>query len=217
MIEINLLPVEYRPKKAPKLAMPKVEMRQNFVWFIAILFGGQVLVSVFAMYEAASLMMMKSKIARLSEVAVSVANKKAEIAAIQERVQKVRSVTDRKYYWSVLLDALSKATSKGVWLTGFSVIDTKPGEDKKTTRTATDTKILKLDGSVVGQGEETAFTGKFIKELKASPVFSGLFSSIELSTLVQKKIRDFDVYDFSIYCTFIPGKLEIKAEKKASK
>ena len=90
---------------------------------------------------------------------------------------------------------ISKPTPKSA---GSKSTDTK--------KTEMNVKILKLDGSTVGQGEETAFTGKFIKGLQSNPVFRELFSDIELSNLTQKKIRDFDVYDFSIYCTFKPNK-----------
>ena len=59
----------------------------------------------------------------------------------------------------------------------------------------------------MGKGEETAYTGKFIKELKANSLFNGLFNDIELSQINQKRIKDFDVYDFVILCTFKKGKI----------
>ncbi len=204
MIEINLLPPEYRPKAAPKFVMPHLQVKKTFLPVAAVIFGAQLLLSLFAVYMVVDLAIVKAKTARIAEEGSLVAKKKAETVSTLERLRKIESIVQKKYCWSSLLNALSNSTSKGVWLTGFGVLES-PADDKKSA-----SKVLKLDGSVVGQGEETAFTGKFIKELKANALFASLFSKIELSNLVQKKIRDFDVYDFSIYCTFKPEKAGAK-------
>ncbi len=208
MIEINLLPAEYQPKLPPKFTAPKLPVKKTFILIAGFVFGLQVLLSLFAGYQALHLSIVKAQAARLESENHSVAEKKSQIKATQDHLRKIWLVTDRKYVWASLLNALSRSVTKGVWLTGFSVMDPKSADkkgaskDKKDDKNPADPKILKLSGSVVGQGEETAFTGKFIKELKANTVFSRLFSGIELSSLVQKKIREFDVYDFSITCTF---------------
>ncbi len=202
MIEINLLPVEYRPKAAAKFVMPQLPVKKTFILVAVIVFGAQLLVSLFAVYEVWDLAMVNSRVDQLSVDTGRIAQKKADSAAIGDRLRKLRVVTDKKYRWSELLNSLTRSTTKGIWLTGFSVVDIPTGDPKS----ARVSRVLKLDGSVVGQGEEAAFTGKYIKELKSDPVFADLFSGIELSNLVQKKIRDFDVYDFSIYCTFKPEK-----------
>ena len=50
-------------------------------------------------------------------------------------------------------------------------------------------RVLYLEGSVVGPGQETAFIGKFIKQLKENPLFAELFEDIRLSTINQRKIK----------------------------
>lgn len=66
---------------------------------------------------------------------------------------------------------------------------------------------LKIQGSAVGQGEETAVIGKFIQALKENPVITEIFDDIRLDTINQKKIRDTDAYDFTLLFTFKKGKL----------
>ena len=204
MIEINLLPQEYRPKAAPKFVMPELPAKKTFLFVAGCIFVVQLLASLFALYEVTELAMVKKRVAELTDQTSLVALKKTQTAAIGERLRKIRTITDRKFEWVSLLGALTNSTTKGVWLSGCSVVDVPVTGGKTTAR------VLKLDGSVVGQGEETAFTGKFIQQLKADPIFTGLFSGVELSNLVQRKIREFDVYDFSIYCTFKPEKAPAK-------
>ena len=214
MIEINLLPAEYRPKAVSKFVLPEIPIKKTLLTVTGMIFVIQVFASLFAVYEVFDLLRVKGQIARLEVTGVQVTKEKADISALASRMIKIRSMTERKYYWASLLNSLTRSMSKGVWLTGFSITSVKPGEIKSAPAA---TRVLKLDGSVVGPGEETASIGKFIKELKADEVFNDLFSSIELSNMVQKKIRDFDVYDFSIYCAFKSNKVDARPEKAASK
>ena len=202
MIQINLLPAEYRPKTPSKFTLPELPIKKSLFTALGVLFALQITASLFAGYEAFQLASVKNEIKRLEGQAAPIAKEKAEIRRIGERLTKTISMMDRKYYWSSLLNGLTQSVTKGVWLTGVALAELKPAEgDKKDDKTPLPL-VLRLDGSVVGPGEETASIGKFLKELKNNPVFNELFSSIELSNMVQKKVRDFDVYDFSIYCTF---------------
>ncbi|MBI3316100.1 MAG: PilN domain-containing protein [Candidatus Omnitrophica bacterium] len=101
----------------------------------------------------------------------------------------------RGFYWSKLLSALTDSVTKGVWLTRLS------------TESEKDTRVLLIEGSAVGRGEESAFIGRFMKELKKNPVFTELFDEIELGHLSQKKLKDVDVYDFVVRCTFKKGRV----------
>jgi hypothetical protein len=66
---------------------------------------------------------------------------------------------------------------------------------------------LKLDGSVYAAGQETAFIGKFVKSLKENSFFNDLFSQIDLSNISQRKINEYDVYDFTLFCRFKKEKI----------
>ncbi len=203
MIQINLLPAEYRPKLPSKFTLPELPIKKSLIAALGILFSLQIAASLFAAYGAFQLLTVKREIRRLETEGAPIEKEKAEIRKIGERLTKTRSMMDRKFYFASLLNGLTQSVTKGVWLTGFTVTELKPADGaKKDDKEPPAPRVLRLDGSVVGPGEETASVGKFLKELKINPMFNELFSSIELSNFVQKKIRDFDVYDFSIYCTF---------------
>lgn len=63
---------------------------------------------------------------------------------------------------------------------------------------AANTKSLKIEGSVVAPGHETAYIGRFIKSLKENAVINSIFTDVELSGMNQKRIKEYDVYDFTL-------------------
>lgn len=77
--------------------------------------------------------------------------------------------------------------------------DKEKGSEKETPQ---ETFFISIDGSVMAPGEETAHVGKFIKELKNNAVLSSTFDRIELVNMKDRKIKEYDVYDFSIVCVF---------------
>ena len=195
MIEINLLPEELRKKEERVNLLAELPIKRGAIIFIIVFFALQGLLTVGAFYQTAHFKWMKAEISRLKETNKMITAQKSETTLFKKRIGNAETVIQRPFLWSSLVNVLSDSVTKGVWLKNFSI-----NSDAKISH-------LKLEGSVVGKGEETALAGKFIKELKANPFFNELFSEIELSTINQKRIKDFDVYDFVILCTFKKGKL----------
>ncbi|OIO37943.1 MAG: hypothetical protein AUJ72_03500 [Candidatus Omnitrophica bacterium CG1_02_46_14] len=195
MIEINLLPEGLRKKDNKINLLSELPIKRSAVIVVAIFFGLQILATVGAFSVSARLKWMKTETVKLQEMNKEILAEKALTGFVQKKIEKANVAIGRPFLWSSLLNALSDSITKGVWLTNFSIIN-----DGKI-------KQLKLDGSLVGRGEETALAGKFIKELKSNPLFSELFSEIELAAMRQKRIKEFDVYDFVILCNFKKGKL----------
>ena len=195
MIEINLLPEELRKKEERFNLLAELPIKRGAIIFVGVFLVLQLLASAYAFYLSAHFKIMKTEATRLTEANKEIDLWKASALLIKKRIEKADAVAHRPFYWWEFLNALSDSVTKGVWLTSLSI-----SHDDKIGR-------LRLEGSVVGKGEETAYTGKFIKELKTNSFFSGLFDEIELLTINQKKIKDFDVYDFVILCTFKKGKL----------
>lgn len=195
MIEINLLPEELRKKEERINILAELPIQRGAIVFVSAFFVIQLLASVYAFTLSSHMKVTRSEIAAMTATNKEIAAQKTRMILIKKRIEKGEAVTRRSFYWSEFLNALSNSVTKGAWLTSLSIV--------------TNDKVshLKLGGSVVGKGEETAYTGKFIKELKANPLFGELFDEIELSTINQKKIKDFDVYDFVIMCRFKKGKL----------
>ena len=194
MIEINLLPEELRKKEERVNLLAELPIKRGAIVSVIVFFGLQLLATIGAFYLSAHFNWMKVEIARLKESNKGISSQKTLTTLIKKKIEKGDSITKRPFLWSSFLNALSDSVTKGVWLRKFSIAD-----DGKVNR-------LRLEGSVVGKGEETAYTGKFIKELKGNPFFNELFDEIELSTINQNRIKDFDVYEFVILCTFKKGK-----------
>ena len=200
MIEINLLPEELRKKDTLKLMLPDLPIGK-ILWIVfGVFFICQIGLSIFAFYEKARISAVQAEINRLSRETEKTVRYKADILAIRGRLKEISGLTDRKFFWTRLMNSISDSTTKGVWLSALSVSeeqqDAGGGPSKKTTH------FLQLTGSAVGQGEETAYIGKFIKQLKDDPLLGDLFTEIKLSNINQRKIRDYDVYDFVLVCVF---------------
>ncbi|MBI3252077.1 MAG: PilN domain-containing protein [Candidatus Omnitrophica bacterium] len=191
MIEINLLPEELREKEPSRIVLPDIPIKKTAVAAIGIFAAIQILLFVFAFYQRLELFATRREIQSLTLANKTIAAEKSETAAVQAKLKQIQVLTTRKFYWASLLNAVSDSMTRGVWLRNLGV---EPA--------AQNSRILKMEGSVVGAGQETAYVGKFIKELKAHPLLGELFSEIQLSTMNQKKIKEFDVYDFTLVCAF---------------
>lgn len=191
MIEINLLPGEFRKKEAIKLVLPEGPIKKGLWFLFAVFLVGQILFTVWAVSQGFEVKRLRVQIAALKLQNRLVLQKKAETTLFMKRMEQIRTMTQRKFHWSLLLNAVSDSMTKGVWLQSLSAAS--PPAPKH---------VLKLEGSVVSPGQETAFIGRFIKELKDNSYLGNLLESVELSNINQRKIRDYDVYDFTLSCAF---------------
>ena len=216
MIEINLLPEQMRKKEAVKIALPDIPIKKTVTIALAVIFGFQALFTLLTIF----LGFQKSSYTRqgqmFREANKEITQQKTETTGMYGRLKDARLVTTRKFYWAALLNALSNSMTKGVWLRAFYVSDQEPkpasaaypaeptaATDKK----APKDRYLVIEGSAVGTGQETAFIGKFLKQLKDNPLFGELFVDIKPSNINQRRIKEYDVYDFMIYCKFRKEKL----------
>lgn len=213
MIELNLLPEELRKKEIPRFVLPEIPIRKTLTVFLSVFFGAQILVSLFALYEKLDLERIKREVASLKVSGYETSAQKSETVQMRARLKEVDVLTARPFYWSSLLNGVSDSMIKGVWLTGLSVTDVaqaggaantekSTAEPNAKNRTSVPARALKLEGSVVGRGDETAYIGKFIEKIKSNPQLADLFSDTDLSDMNQKKIKEFDVYDFVLINVF---------------
>ena len=209
MIEINLLPEELRKKDKFKIVLPELPIGKTLIVLFGAFFAVQILLLLYACYQKGRVIELKKEIVVLSDETREVAKQKADIVSMRSRLKEIDALTAREYFWSRLLNAVSDSVTKGTWLTGFSIQETEAAPTESTQAGTSDKKpavrrlrLLRLEGSVVGQGQETAYIGKFIKEIKESALLNELFSDVKLSNITQKRIREFDVYDFILVCVF---------------
>lgn len=232
MIEINLLPEELRKKESVKLSLPAMPAlpKKTVLLAVGVVLGVQVLFTAFAFFQKGEAAAVRKDITALNESNRGLVAQKTESAEIRKRLSQIDHLLQRKFFWSSLLNALTDSMIKGVWLTNLSIAESNASpmikktvevtlskadtlSPRKTVSSTSRTppkssKMLKLEGSVVGPGEETALIGKFIKKMKGNALFDKLFAEIEPANINQKKIREFDVYDFTIGCVFKEGVTE---------
>ncbi len=222
MIEINLLPEELKVSRKGRSFLQRIPPRRALGLFLAFFFAAQVLLTVFSLLKQLELAQTKQELMRLKQEYHTVIQKKTETGQAMAKLKQVQGLTARKFTWSQLLNALSDSVTKGVWLRTLSVVETEPltpvrrlsppeakGKKLKVPGDGEKLRSLKIEGSVVAKGQETAYIGKFIKELKTNALFIELFDDIDLSNINQKKIKDVDVYDFTLTCVFRKGKIDV--------
>lgn len=219
MIEINLLPEELRKPVAAKREAFNVAPKQLALGFLAIFVTVQILLTVFSLYKQGEAMFLRSSTAQMQAQHGDLMSVKQGAEASKKAIKQINTLTERKFEWYRLLNALSDCVTRGVWLRSLSIEQHEAavvqGPKKKGAspdkNADTKVRVMKLTGSVVARGDETAYIGRFIGELKANELFTRLFDSIELSTINQKKIKETDVYDFTISCQFRSGLWEATA------
>jgi Tfp pilus assembly protein PilN len=214
MIEVNLLPEEFRKKEAVKLMLPEIPILKILPMVLGGFLALLILFVVIAGFQEIQYNAVRAQIADLTQKHGDMVKHKADTADLGKKLQQLESMAGRKFYWWKLMNSLSDSMTKGVWLRGLSIsemtVQAPPAPAVKGAPAAksggtTKEWFLKVEGSTVAQGQETAYVGKFIKELKDNKTLSGVFEGIELSDMNQRKIREYDVYDFVLMCKFKKG------------
>jgi len=185
MIEINLLPPEFRPKKKVSFEFEKIN-----------LFIPSILLFIFGIHILLLLLTI------LSNIRYSVLNKnfqanKSDLEKIeiwrkenqiiqqeQSQMLKLKQKTTPIY---PKLKILSKAIPNGMW---FNRLDIK-------------SKNLKLEGSVVSlQSDHVSIFRNFCDNLKKDKDFSKDLASFEIGPLKNRKLSGYEILDFSIELKF---------------
>lgn len=214
MITINLLPEDLRVTVKSSM-FPKISPKKALVLFLGAFFALQVFLTFFSVIKQIELAHVRHELMVFKKQNVDLIKKKSDIDHSRAQLKQFQQMTNRRFYWSRLLNELSDSVTKGIWLrtasfdqSDISPLTTRqsqPALSKGSAAAPDKTQYFKLDGSVVAKGQETAFIGRFIKELKSNTLFIELFDEIELTNINQKKIKDVDVYDFTVICVFKKG------------
>ncbi len=211
MIEINLLPDEFRKKETVKLMLPEIPLLKILPIVVAVFMALLLIFVLVAVVQWVQFSAVTAEMAGLSKQHAEMIKQKNETTETAKKLQQLETMAGRKFFWWSLMNALSDSVTKGIWLRELAVVEmTPPAVAAPKTSAANSVKpppptkawFLKLDGSTVAQGQETAYVGKFIKELKDNKALSGLFEGVELADMNQRKIREYDVYDFVLLCKF---------------
>jgi hypothetical protein len=223
MIEINLLPEELRKKQVTRIALPELPVKKALITIGCAVAVLQIFTTVLAVWVTAENGFSRQQAAALTEQTRETIELKKKSSALQGRVREYEEISRLPFRWAALLSSLTEAMTKGVWLRSLQVEEIvvaapaapqapeapkksgkapKASERRAAAAKSMTVRVMKIEGSVMAPGQETAYVGKFLKSLKDNAEFSKIFADAELSNVTQRKIQTYEVYDFVISCRF---------------
>lgn len=203
MIEINLLPAEYKKQintKAKNVPVDLILISTNAVVIVVLL-----IVTGMNLSQTLTLSALNTRLGTL-------APEQQKIIALERKMQSLKStnamfspLVDNRFLWSKKLYFLDNAILPGIWFRSLSL-------EKKILNPMLDPSYpgnsinhLKIGASVVSiSNDEMGTIGKLLRKLKTSDEFFKDFSNIELEGVVSRSIGSTEVMDFTLFCLFKP-------------
>lgn len=230
MIEINLLPEEFK-KKEPKFKGPDLsKFKMQNIPILKISFAAlgilvviQLLLFAIGIYMKGNLNSTEKHYSQILPKKREADTLKTQIETINKKVGAIDELMVKRFSWAKKLNDLGDSMTPGIWLTELSysekLIDRpviiqmrgsknkgQPGPSRTLIEKAL-VKYLVISGYATSLGEDgTAAVGKFIKSLKDNPSFYADFSEIELGAIKREKIENQEVMSFKITCLFKEAK-----------
>ena len=219
MIEINLLPQEFRSDKISKKGLnvniPKIPL-------VPTIIAGVIIFMLVHLTLVLSISIQNKQLAKLKRESESIAPQqkiagiiKKEADELQAKLSVVDSLASESLIWSKKLSSLSRSITEGVWLSSlylnFETQKAKAPYSQNVSTPAGESvrqQTLVLRGSALSSspGEEPAVVGKFIESLRANQDFFTDFEDIKLSSIQRKKQGEVEIMDFTIICYFKSGR-----------
>ena len=119
MIQINLLPEELRKKEPVRVTLPEMPDKKTIRLALLVFFGIQLALGVFAVIQRVEFFMLSKEVSKLTAENKEVTQHKTEMDFMSGRMKDIRQLTQRKFYSSSFLDALTHSMTKGIWLRGL--------------------------------------------------------------------------------------------------
>lgn len=190
MIEVNLLPEELR-KGRKKIELPKIEFMPFIIGALIFILSLQIIFAATLKVKRISLRRLEARWVRLEAEERELSDLKRQINSLNNKIISVEGIRKNRILWAKKMNDLSDSMIQGIWLTELS-LEESGGQ-----------KYLSIMGAVSSYGkDEAAVIGKFMKSLKDNKAFFEDFSEIKLGTMQQRKLKDFEIMDFSITCYF---------------
>ena len=202
MIEIDLLPVEFRKKK--KISFERVFNTK----LILVVLGSLILFHLFIHLAAVVSTKRLGRLARsrenLSSQAEQVDQLKAELAKINKDIPLIEQLTANRVLWSEKLSRINNLITGGIWLKEL-VLEKQKAETKDKPAA-----FLIIRGSAASRTkDEPALIGRFMQNLKEDASFSADFAEIELGPIKKRQIAQTEVMDFILLCRFKPDRAQM--------
>lgn len=202
MIEINLLPEKLRVKKKQALALPALPVIPIVIGVIGFLIALQLILAVLVQAKKAVFNSLNGKYSSISASHVQAATLENNLKNLSYKIDTVEKLLTSRFKVSKKLNDLSDLTVSGVWLRS---IDIRKGESPSEPGVLREALVIEGSSTVSGEKEDGSI-GRFVNSLKENAPFSEDFSEIELTRVERKKIRNTEVMDFIVICTFKKGR-----------
>ncbi len=221
MIQINLLPEEFKKKESQLSKIDVSALQLDKLPIVNILIGlGVVLVIVQALlffvgiHSESNLKTLTRELDKLLPEQKVSSRLKIEADQMSKKVGAIDELMVKRFRWAEKLNELSDCMVSGIWLTdltydekaGLAMQQSAQPKDKKAPQKTPEKAVVRyltISGYASGMGEEgTATIGKFIKNLKMSEGFYSDFQDIELGTIKRDKVLDQEIMSFTITCAF---------------
>ena len=230
MIEINLVPEQYRKKEVRTVKLPPLALTR---YMVALLVG----LAIVAMatcalvaqkyFERQSLDKQKLAIAPQAREIESLKN---DTAAIQKKLKTLRQMTDHPFYWARVLNVISNELTDGVWLTRIALEEkiikkdegkakrvkkTKSGDKEKTKGAGVPGAVRQVTLVISGLADSkiggTASVTSFSQNLDKNEEFKQAFSKVVIDKIGRAKDMKDQLFEFTISCSVKEKKAEAKA------
>jgi len=202
MIELNLLPKEFRKKKkhsAKILSLPSLPIAAGVLAvFIALNF----VLGFFDAHSRNSLAILKEKWDSMRPEREKTEKLTNEILSLEKRAAAIRKIAKPDLNWTKLLEGLSQAVTANIWVSEFELKSAKlNGSSSK------DKGFIEIEGYALGKSEQaTRLVSKFISNLEGIKEFSDSFETIELKNINKREFAEEEVMLFRLYCNFKEAK-----------
>lgn len=190
MIEINLIPQEFKKAKSNKIAVGQEYLFSAGLLIAGVLACVHIYLGVVYLVKNYQLHALNRQWQLLQPQKKEVDVFRKENEALSADALMIKELARHRIIWAEKLNSLSLDLPSGIWLKEASAANNS----------------FTLSASAIALGsQEMNLINKFINSLKKDPGFFGDFENLELTTAQRKVISGYDVVDF-----VLAGKLKQK-------
>jgi len=197
MIELNLLPREFRKKKKKHFGkMPNLPFLPIAAGLIAVFISVNLVLMFFEIHKKKSLNVLKKKWESMRPEREKTEKLTNEISSLEKRVAATRKIAEPDLKLVKLLEGLSKAVNPNIWIEKMDLRSVKQLDSGKK-------GFLEIEGYAIGKNEQaTLLVAKFISNLEGIKEFSDFSETIELKNINKREFSGEEVMQFRLRCSF---------------
>jgi len=204
MIEINLLPEELK-----KTALTREKIPLTFILLCAagLMLALLLIMSAVTLANKIVLRALDSRLQSLDAGQKRITEIRGRIASFKADNEAYAQLFTAPFLWSRALNTFSDALLPGIWFNSVAVQKEAIGAKARTGKeTSVYGKVLVVNGTAVAlQANEMTLISDYIRNLKANGDFFLDFASVELESVLRRKIQTVEAMDFNLLFRFKEG------------